>query len=137
MVFFVAGEPRPKGSKTTIRKGGRSWTVEDGDMATKTRKAGSVKAWMAAVASAAKARGVEKLDGPVEVEMRFALPKPKTVMRKQPTVAPDVDKLARAVADALNGVCWSDDAQVCKLVVTKLYSDETFAAGVTVWVGPA
>lgn len=38
-----------------------------------------------------------------------------------PGVKPDVDKMARAVLDALTGVLWVDDAQVVDLHATKVY----------------
>jgi Holliday junction resolvase RusA-like endonuclease len=73
-----------------------------------------------------------KTDKPVRVEAVFFLPKPKTVKREFPTVAPDVDKLSRSVLDALtaSGV-YEDDAQVIELIALKRYSD---TAGVSVRV---
>lgn len=35
----------------------------------------------------------------------------------------DADNLAKAVLDALNGIAFYDDAQVCELIVQKWYSD--------------
>ena len=35
----------------------------------------------------------------------------------------DIDNLAKAVLDALNGVCWQDDSQVAELYVTKNLAD--------------
>jgi Holliday junction resolvase RusA-like endonuclease len=35
----------------------------------------------------------------------------------------DADNLAKAVLDALNGIAYYDDSQVCELSVSKLYSD--------------
>jgi Holliday junction resolvase RusA-like endonuclease len=37
---------------------------------------------------------------------------------------PDLDNVAKAVLDALNGVAYVDDVQVVKLMVSKHYSDE-------------
>lgn len=37
---------------------------------------------------------------------------------------PDLDNVAKAVLDALNGVVYADDVQVTRLVVTKQYSLE-------------
>lgn len=37
---------------------------------------------------------------------------------------PDLDNVAKAVLDALNGVAYVDDVQVVKLAVSKHYSDE-------------
>lgn len=41
------------------------------------------------------------LDEPVEVNVFFKLPRPKTVRRSLPWAKPDLDKLMRAVGDAL------------------------------------
>ena len=38
------------------------------------------------------------------------------------TVKPDADNVAKAVKDALNGICWIDDCQVVSLSVHKYYS---------------
>jgi Holliday junction resolvase RusA-like endonuclease len=53
--------------------------------------------------------------GPMKVLARFVYVRPKTVTpgeRKYPIVKPDVDKLRRAVCDALTGICYVDDAQI-------------------------
>lgn len=49
----------------------------------------------------------------------------------QPSVRPDLDKLCRAVLDALTDAgIWHDDSQVCSLSAIKVYADETKHAGV-------
>lgn len=40
------------------------------------------------------------------------------------TVKPDKDNLEKAIKDALNGIVWVDDAQVCDGGTQKLYSNE-------------
>lgn len=61
--------------------------------------------------------------GPVKVTVDVfkALPKrtPKRVESEPDVTKPDADNVAKAVMDALNGVAYTDDAQVAKLVVTK------------------
>lgn len=47
----------------------------------------------------------------------------------RPVTKPDVDKLARAVLDALTGHAFRDDSQVVDLHVVKAYSDTPEAAG--------
>jgi Holliday junction resolvase RusA-like endonuclease len=74
-----------------------------------------------------RARGPDRdrvMCGQVAVRLVFYLPRPKRMRRPAPTVKPDLDKLARAVLDALSGVAYEDDAQVCHLVATKHYADE-------------
>ncbi len=39
------------------------------------------------------------------------------------TTKPDADNVVKAIKDALNKVVWHDDAQVCQVSVTKVYSD--------------
>lgn len=53
---------------------------------------------------------------------------------ERPTTKPDADNVAKAVADACNGIVWVDDAQVVELRVSKRYSS---APGVMVEVQPA
>jgi len=36
----------------------------------------------------------------------------------------DIDNLAKAILDALNGICWYDDSQISELHVTKNLADE-------------
>jgi len=65
----------------------------------------------------------------VEINVIFHMQRPKTVTRKEPFKRPDIDKLARAVLDALTGVAYEDDEQVVKLVASKEYTDNP---GVTI-----
>ena len=53
---------------------------------------------------------------------------------ERPTTKPDADNVAKAIADACNGIVWVDDAQVVELRVSKRYSS---APGVMVEVRPA
>ena len=41
-----------------------------------------------------------------------------------PIVKPDIDNVAKAILDALNGVVYKDDNQIVELHIKKLYSDE-------------
>jgi Holliday junction resolvase RusA-like endonuclease len=73
---------------------------------------------------------------PVAVRMLFFLVRPKShygtgrnagVLKssapRYAAVAPDLDKLARAVLDALTGTVFHDDRQVVDLVCGKVYAD--------------
>ena len=60
------------------------------------------------------------------MSLAFYFSRPKSVSyKKRPdhTVKPDIDKLIRAVLDALTGIFYADDAQVDELYVTKMYGD--------------
>jgi Holliday junction resolvase RusA-like endonuclease len=41
-----------------------------------------------------------------------------------PKVKPDLDNVAKAVLDAINGIVYVDDAQVINLVATKRYATD-------------
>lgn len=73
--------------------------------------------------------GGEKIDGAVALELTFSFIRPKSVKeKKRPymTVKPDIDKLTRAVLDALTHHAYDDDCQVVSLNVVKLYSEEEY-----------
>lgn len=60
------------------------------------------------------------LEGPVGISVVFVLPRPKRLIwKKRPmprvrhTSKPDIDNLKKAVMDALKGLAWRDDCQVC------------------------
>lgn len=59
---------------------------------------------------------------PLKMEVLAFFPIPKKLNKLLPTVPPDLDNLAKAVCDALNGVCYADDSQICKLSVEKYYA---------------
>lgn len=123
--FIVYGLPRPQGSKRHV---GRGIMVESSK---------HVKDWRAGVASAAReAYGGDLLNGPVSLHVRFLFPRPRsdygtgknaTKLRSSAplrmTKKPDVSKLVRAVEDALTGVLWRDDSQVCDLHAGKGYGE--------------
>jgi crossover junction endodeoxyribonuclease RusA len=64
-----------------------------------------------------KGRGVT-----LSVVYSFARPKGRDRWRADPCVRPDVDKLSRALLDALTGVAYHDDGQVVALSVRKIYA---------------
>jgi len=49
-----------------------------------------------------------------------------------PATRPDIDKLSRAVLDALTGIVFSDDAQVADLQAHKFFADAERPVGVRV-----
>ena len=126
---FVRGIPAPQGSKTP---GVRS------DSTPFLREANpNLKDWRTAVGFVLQSewRGAP-MDGPLSVELNFGLLRPKSVSEKRrphPTVKPDLDKLGKAVLDALTGIVIGDDALVVEQHSTKEYSDE---AGVSIFVRP-
>lgn len=125
LVFDVFGDPAPQGSKIArVSSKGKPYVQEDN-----SEKHGT---WRGDVVDAAlKARtrdGWDPADGPVEVTLWIRVPRPKSVslkVRPFPHVKPDVDKLARAILDALTvAQVWRDDAQVIDLIVFKRYATD-------------
>lgn len=122
--FIVFGDPQPKGSmRAFVPKGWNRPVV------TSTNR--NLKAWEALVRSRANdaRQGAEPIAGPVKLEIDFLFQRPKRLLTKrtaavfQPHVsAPDLTKLARGLEDALSGVLFLDDKQVCALVATKAYA---------------
>lgn len=103
-------EPVPQGRPRFSRKGW-AYTPEI------TRR------FQRAVAFEAKAlHPGERLDGPLRVGLTFYLKKPKSNKQAFPSLRPDLDNLVKAVADALNGVLWVDDAQIVDMVASKRWA---------------
>jgi Holliday junction resolvase RusA-like endonuclease len=109
--FFVYGLPAAQGSKRHVGKG----------IMVETSK--NLPSWRAAVIEyAQKAYAGPPLDGALELTVTFWFPRPKSAKKgaRWKTTAPDVDKLARAVGDALKiAGTIVDDARIVRLVVEK------------------
>jgi Holliday junction resolvase RusA-like endonuclease len=113
--------------------GGR--VVSGGDRASQERLA----SWRRQVAwSLAAAHRGEPFDGPctVSIEFRFLIPasRARHATEGQPrTVYPDLDKLVRAVFDAVTtaGV-WTDDARCAELACTKTETTGKAGARITI-----
>lgn len=73
----------------------------------------------------------EKYTGAVRLTLHIfkALPKrtPKNIQRERNLSTPDADNVLKAVMDALNGIAYDDDSQVCEIHVYK--HDKTRRAG--------
>jgi crossover junction endodeoxyribonuclease RusA len=125
--FFVPGIPAPQGSKRYLgaSAAGKPRFKESSDRVTP---------WRADIRNDAKVMFGEPTAGPVEVQLVFVLPRPKSHYRTgrnadllrdtappAPAGKPDIDKLARAALDAMTNVAWLDDAQVTKLTLIKVY----------------
>lgn len=126
-LFFVPGKPAPQGSKRHV---GRGILIESSK---------EVGPWRERVALAAYAamEGRPVFDGPVSVILQFVLPRPKTAPKTRTPAAtkrPDLDKLERAILDALTSVCFADDSQVVNLCGYKRIAELGETAGVEVRV---
>lgn len=130
MKFWVPGTPVPKGSAKAFvnRRTGRAVVMQDN----RDRQ----KPWASAISYTAQQQGCRPVHGPVRIELRFRMPRPKNhygtgrnanVLKKGVktfhTSTPDLDKLIRLVKDALTGVAWSDDSQVAEVKASKTYDE--------------
>jgi Holliday junction resolvase RusA-like endonuclease len=145
ITFFVAGIPKPAGSKTAfaIKKGGvyTGRTVVM-DACKKT------KSWQATVKAEAKKHAPETpFVGPIKVEFTFFMPRPKShfgtgknskllkpLAPSYPTGKPDVLKLARAVEDSMTGTIYADDSQIVVEELLKCYDTDHVLCGVLIKV---
>lgn len=106
----VWGRPVPQGSKRIVR--GRMIDVN----------ARALKAWRTTVAAACRVQmSGGAVDAPVEVTLRFYLTRPSRPRWVWPAVRPDVDKLTRAVLDAMTHVVYRDDGLVVAQHAYKAY----------------
>lgn len=114
--FRVYGRPQQRGSKRAMPlKNGKTIMVDDNKKS---------RSWMDTVAAEAAAawNGRDLLQGPVAISVAFEFKRPKSHMRSNGeikpaapelfTSSPDLDKLLRALGDAMTGVVYADDRQV-------------------------
>jgi crossover junction endodeoxyribonuclease RusA len=119
IAFRVDGIPAPKGSTKAFVVRGRAVTTEDN---ARTRP------WAALVRDAARESAGTTIAFPRGVPVRltaiFDMPRPVSLPKRviAATKKPDLDKLARAIKDAMTGVVWQDDSQVVALLVSKRYA---------------
>ena len=69
--------------------------------------------------------GLLPIDAPVVVEAVFVFPRPKSVKRNYPTVAPDLDKLCRALGDGMtvDANVLVDDSRIVVWHASKVYGE--------------
>jgi crossover junction endodeoxyribonuclease RusA len=123
--WFVPGHPRPKGSYRAVNVPGFEYTKI-------VNTNPKTKAWERIVSAVSATEASQPWGGPVAVRLKFYMPRPNSVKRRYPAAHPDIDKLGRAVLDALTGIVYTDDKQVVRLDLSKHYDDE-HPSGVLVW----
>ena len=122
--FTVYGEPKTKGNLSSF-----PFQKKDGRLGVRTIDQNpKTKQWQGLVARVAQEHMPEDgiITGPVEINLKFYLLRPKSVSKKKrplPTVKPDIDKLERAVLDGLTGIIYADDNLVCDKKAIKRYGD--------------
>ncbi len=118
--FTVWGEPKSQGSFRAVshKASGKAILLQDSK---------NTLPWRQQVTGAALHAGAVELEGAVFVTLTCWFVRPKSVSaakRPKPEVKPDIDKLERAVLDALTGVCFKDDAQVTTALTMKRYGEK-------------
>lgn len=112
--LFVTGTPRPQGDLRSSHD--RTGKVH-------LFMAPGVKQWRRDIGIIARSEIGVPLAGPVAIDLTFTLEVPKSEpYRMGPhTQTPDLDKLTRAVLDALKSIAYEDDRQVAVLVARKVW----------------
>lgn len=79
------------------------------------------------------AKGINLHDKSIKMQIKAIFEPPKSISKKKRaellkgspvTKKPDVDNIAKIVADALNKVAYDDDSQICNLEITKQYGEQ-------------
>tara|TARA_Y100000310_G_scaffold241983_1_gene246136 strand:- start:445 stop:885 length:441 start_codon:yes stop_codon:yes gene_type:complete len=133
--FFVAGKPETQsGMKTVVTGGGKFRMISSGSK--------GLPFWRQRIATEAQAAmdGAPLFGGPLAVAAHFMVPRPKSRPKKYQHAdkQPDIDKLLRALLDALTGTIYEDDRQIVQVNVRKAYAGSAFGCsevpGVKVFV---
>lgn len=129
IAFRVEGRPVTQGSMTAVynRKTQRASIRHVQSL--------PLMKWRTAIAKAAKAAGAYPSEFPISISIVFGMPRPKAHLHRDGTVIAgyegelpmhrDIDKLVRAVLDALTGVAYADDKQVVNLSAMRVYGSTT------------
>jgi crossover junction endodeoxyribonuclease RusA len=120
---FVFGRPVSKGSITRNRYGAAYNETKGLDTWQDSVRAACIGAW----------EGQSPLDGQVEVDLQFILPRPAAAPKRRTPPAirkPDLDKLVRAIYDAITSAgVWVDDARVVRSAESKRLAEIGEAPG--------
>lgn len=124
---WIPGTPAPQGSLKAVRRGAHARLICD------NRR---TMPWRDSIRRVLRAHGhgLELLDCHVFVSMTFYFARPKSHYGKRglkvgapfaPTSKPDLDKLVRAVGDALTGVALWDDSRIVDVRASKQYANDS------------
>ena len=111
--FTVEGRPVPKARPRVAR--GHAYTPQ------------RTKDYEEFVRIAYKNAGGTKFEGAVFIKIRAVYKAPKkSLLYHNRTKKPDLDNIAKAILDGLNGVAYEDDSQVSFLQIEKFYGKEDY-----------
>ena len=131
--FTVMGVPVSQGSmKAFVIKGTNRAVVTHG----KTKELMAWRLQIAHQTGKARPEDWQMEDSAIWLEVVFVLPRPKSLPKRviHDIKRPDLDKLLRALLDAMTGVLYKDDSQVIDIHAVKQYSEPGKATGVIVKV---
>ena len=116
VTFTIEGRCPTKGSTRSFVDPRTNRVVTKHDNAT-------LKGWTKSARLQAMAARVPLIYKPhgVTLDVRVEFVKPKTSKATVPSVRPDLDKLLRAVLDALTSIAYADDGQVVGITSSKAY----------------
>jgi len=126
--FSVHGRPVPQGSVVAHVRGGKA--------SIHYASGSGLAVWRNMVSAAARdAWTGDVYGGPITLTIDFHMQRPRNHYRnlqgdlrsaardELPIVAPDLDKLVRAILDSLTGIVYRDDGQVWSIVTSKSYAE--------------
>ena len=122
--FTVLGKPAPQGSKTYLGHGMK----EASDR---------LPSWRSDIRAKAEGLLPSKWHAilPMQIDVEFLFPRPQSDFRSNGQLKPsalkhctkrvgDLDKLTRALCDALTGLCYHDDSQIIRINAIRRYATE-------------
>lgn len=124
--FVVDGEVRPK-ERPRFTSSGRIFTP---------KKTQDYERKVKACYMSEYPYGVAFPECPIEMVLNIYVEVPKSYSKKKrdhmicfeyPTKRPDADNQLKAIADALNGVAYTDDKQIVSVTLNKFWSEESKA----------
>ena len=128
---FVQGKPVPQGSISPM-----PFKRKNGKMGVNVFQKPELLEWRQKIADAVKAAKGDTFyprETPVFLILGFYLVRPKSSKRPLPCCKGiDIDKACRSVLDALTGVIYDDDCQVCYLLTRKVYVESEKLQGVEI-----
>jgi Holliday junction resolvase RusA-like endonuclease len=129
LIYEIEGTPVPQGSFRHIGQG-RIIAANP-----------KLNQWRETIANQIRQQGhPSPIEAPIKVSLEFVLPRPKTVTRKHPITRSsyDVDKLIRAVFDAISLEKYAqvikDDSQIISVKASKRYESSNFKPGVQIYL---
>lgn len=131
---FVEGKPIPQGSLNPM-----PYRRKNGKMGVNVFQKPELLQWREKVAKEVASHNESKVfyvkETPVLIDLEFRILKPKSAKRKEPCCKGiDLDKACRAILDALTGVVYDDDCQVCRIRTLKEYVTDEKNQGVYITI---